>query len=217
MKDRYVENEAENTNNYLALMDMWRLKYLELNRKELAKRFALESTQKAHYIVYFNEKYRIDQENGMISLCTAPERELSFNTAMAIYHLFYFSKPYAAPSGIFVPFRDVKRAAPFEEAYKKTILKEAAEKFDGRLSELKTACEALGGVKIKAGDAGYMIRAFKCMPLEFIFWEGDDEFASQANILFDSNITDFIHEETVVVIAGELIRRISEEMNLQAF
>ncbi len=52
-----------------------------------------------------------------------------------------------------------------------------------------------------------MREAFPCIPLQFIFWDGDDEFPAQANILFDKNITDFTHEETVVLIAEEGVDR----------
>ncbi len=35
-----------------------------------------------------------------------------------------------------------------------------------------------------------------------------------ANILFDADITDFLHEETVVSAASELFRRLAEESGL---
>lgn len=34
-------------------------------------------------------------------------------------------------------------------------------------------------------DAGYEIDAFDCMPIRFLFWEGDEEFPDQANLLLD--------------------------------
>ena len=49
------------------------------------------------------------------------------------------------------------------------------------------------------------------MPLTVLFWDGDEEFEAQANILFDADITDFIHEETVVCVAADLVRRLAEE------
>ena len=83
------------------------------------------------------------------------------------------------------------------------------------LEELRRACDALGGRPLPQGDAGYQILAFDCMPLQFIFWDGDDEFPAQANILFDADITDFLHEETVVCVGDELFRRLGEESGLR--
>lgn len=42
---------------------------------------------------------------------------------------------------------------------------------------------------------GYEIRAFDCMPMRFFFWERDEEFEAQGNILFDYSATDFNHVE----------------------
>ena len=47
-----------------------------------------------------------------------------------------------------------------------------------------------------------------------VFWDGDDEFKAQANILFDADITDFLHEETVVCIGADLVKRLCEEAGL---
>ena len=214
MRERYVDTPEKEADRYLALCDMWRKKYLGLDRRELQARFRLEGDEEAQYIVYFHQRYRIDQRAGMLTLEEEPERELPFNAVMTIYHLFYYAKPEAKVSGRFVPFREVKRAAPFDAAFKRNVLDAAARTFDGHLAELHRACQALGGRPLKQGDAGYEILAFDCMPLQFVFWDGDDEFPAQANILFDADITDFLHEETVVCVGDELFRRLVEESGL---
>ena len=43
-----------------------------------------------------------------------------------------------------------------------------------------------------------------------VFWNGDEEFSAQANLLFDVSITDFTHVETVCAVAGDLMRRLRE-------
>ncbi len=214
MRERYVDTPEKEADRYLALCDMWRKKYLGLDRRELQARFRLEGDEEAQYIVYFHQRYRIDQRTGMLTLEEEPERELPFNAVMTIYHLFYYAKPEAKVSGRFIPFREVKRAAPFDAAFKRNVLDAAARTFDGHLAELHRACQALGGRPLKQGDAGYEILAFDCMPLQFVFWDGDDEFPAQANILFDADITDFLHEETVVCVGDELFRRLVEESGL---
>ncbi|MBQ8184320.1 MAG: DUF3786 domain-containing protein [Lachnospiraceae bacterium] len=53
------------------------------------------------------------------------------------------------------------------------------------------------------------------MPLTVVFWDGDEEFGAQANILFDGDITDFLHEETVVLLAADLVRHLVEHSGVQ--
>lgn len=72
----------------------------------------------------------------------------------------------------------------------------------------------LGGKELPQGDVGYEIRAFECMPMRFFFWERDEEFEAQGNILFDYSATDFNHVESAVSIADAGIRRLAELADL---
>ena len=54
------------------------------------------------------------------------------------------------------------------------------------------------------------------LKLDVLFWDGDDEFPAQANMLFDSNITDFMHEENVVGVASDAATFLAEAANLPA-
>ena len=55
------------------------------------------------------------------------------------------------------------------------------------------------------GDAGYILPVFPFLKIAVLFWDGDEEFQAQANMLFDSNITDFMHEENVVGVASDAV------------
>lgn len=214
-RETYITSlDGETTDNYECTCEQWREIFLKMDHKELAQRFSLQSDEEALYIVYFGQKYRLDRKTGMICLVDEPERIPGFNTLMAIYHLFYYAKPGAEVRGEFVPFRSVKRAAPFDPAFQKTVLKPLAEVFDGHADLLEKACIALNGTPIRQGDVGYVIDAFDCVPLTVVFWDGDDEFAAQSNILFDADITDFFHEETVVCLASDFVRRLGEEAGI---
>ncbi len=200
--------------NYKVLEEKWREIFASMDHGELISRFDLEEDSQALFVTYFGQRYRLDKKNGRITLEEDPARELTFDTQMVIYHLFYYSKPEARVKGEFVPFRQVKRAAPFEPAYKRTILEPLARTFDGHAGELKNACRMLEGRPIPQGDVGYVIPAFSCMPLTVVFWDGDEEFSAQANILFDADITDFLHEETVVCLAADFARKLAEKAGL---
>ncbi|MBQ8026386.1 MAG: DUF3786 domain-containing protein [Oscillospiraceae bacterium] len=192
----------------------WREVFLKLDHGDLIRRFALENDEKALYITYFCRRYRIDRETGIITETARPERTVSMMTQMAILNLFYYAKPGAAVCGRFVPYRDVKGAAPFSPAFQKSIEEGLAKPFDGHMEALEGACRALKGEKISTGDVGYVIHAFDWMPVMTVFWDGDEEFPAQANLLFDARITDYLHEESVCCIAGDLMERLREEAEL---
>ena len=82
--------------------------------------------------------------------------------------------------------------------------------FSGHEKELREAFQKLDGRELPQGDVGYEIRAFDCMPMRFFFWEQDEEFEAQGNILFDYSATDFNHVESAVSIADSGIKRLAE-------
>lgn len=49
----------------------------------------------------------------------------------------------------------------------------------------------LNGTELPQGDVGYQINAFACEPMRFYFWDRDEEFEAQGNILFDYSATDY--------------------------
>ena len=215
MRESYISSRDDGVvDNYEMTCEKWRKIFLDMDQEELISRFHLKCDEQAVYITYYNELYRIDRKNGMITLTDDPDRRISFNSLMSIYNLFYYSKPCARVRGEFVPFRQVKRAAPFAPAFKRMVVDLLAKCFSGRSDLLEKACLDLGGQPIRQGDVGYVIHAFDCVPVTVVFWDGDEEFEAQANILFDADITDFIHEETVCCIGSDAVRRLAEEAGL---
>ena len=64
----------------------------------------------------------------------------------------------------------------------------------------------MGGQKLSHSDAGYELLAFSCIPVRFLFWDGDDEFPAQANILFDKSATDYIYRFRRIIAALRIIK-----------
>ena len=216
-----TEGEEAMTNkpyesNYDKVRENWRQKFLAMAKEALTKRFGLEWDDDALYLEYFSNRMRIDSKTGEITYADRPDRKLTFNTAISIYNLFYYAADAPAASGRMVLFREVKRAYPFEQAYRQTILKKVEECFAGRVDLLKAACEKLCGTALPQGDAGYVIPVFPFLNMAILFWDEDEEFPAKANMLFDSNVTDFMHEENVVGIASDLVYYLTEAAGLGA-
>lgn len=188
--------------NYDQVIENWRLKFLEMDQEELIRKFQLEADEEFLYIIYFSKKFRIDRKNGFI---TEDGKSPGFDTVMNIYNTFYYSAAHPVASGNLVAFRQVKRVYPFEAAYRRTIIFRLQELFAGKTEELRKACEALGGTLLPQGDVGYVLPVFPFLNIAVLFWDKDEEFEAQANMLFDSEITEFMHEENVVGVAADAV------------
>lgn len=188
--------------NYDQVIENWRVKFLEMDQEELIRKFQLEADEEFLYIIYFSKKFRIDRKNGFI---TEDGKSPGFDTVMNIYNTFYYSAAHPVASGNLVAFRQVKRVYPFEAAYRRTIIFRLQELFAGKTEELRKACEALGGTLLPQGDVGYVLPVFPFLNIAVLFWDKDEEFEAQANMLFDSEITEFMHEENVVCVAADAV------------
>ena len=188
--------------NYDQVIENWRLKFLEMDQEELIRKFQLEADEEFLYIIYFSKRFRIDRKNGFI---TEDGKSPGFDTVMNIYNTFYYSAAHPVASGNLVAFRQVKRVYSFEAAYRRTIISRLQELFSGKTEELRKACEALGGTLLPQGDVGYVLPVFPFLNIAVLFWDKDEEFEAQANMLFDSEITEFMHEENVVCVAADAV------------
>ena len=188
--------------NYDQVIENWRLKFLEMDQEELIRKFQLVADEEFLYIIYFSKRFRIDRKNGFI---TENGKSPGFDTVMNIYNTFYYSAAHPVASGNLVAFRQVKRVYPFEAAYRRTIISRLQELFSGKTEELRKACEALGGTLLPQGDVGYVLPVFPFLNIAVLFWDKDEEFEAQANMLFDSEITEFMHEENVVCVAADAV------------
>ena len=188
--------------NYDQVIENWRLKFLEMDQEELIRKFQLEADEEFLYIIYFSKRFRIDRKTGFI---TEDGKSPGFDTVMNIYNTFYYSAAHPVASGNLVAFRQVKRVYPFEAAYRRTIISRLQELFSGKTEELRKACEALGGTLLPQGDVGYVLPVFPFLNIAVLFWDKDEEFEAQANMLFDSEITEYMHEENVVCVAADAV------------
>lgn len=195
-------NPENKISNYDQVIENWRRKFLEMDQEELIRKFQLEADEEFLYVVYFFRKLRINRESGEI---TDEGKRPGFDTVMNIYNTFYYSSSHPVASGNLVAFRQVKRVYPFEAAYRRTIISRLQDTFSGKTDALRKACEALGGTPFPQGDVGYVLPVFPFLNIAVLFWDKDEEFDAQANMLFDSEITEFMHEENVVCVAADAV------------
>ncbi len=198
--------------NYEQVIENWREKFLEMDQETLIRKFDLEADEEALYITYFSRKLRIDRKNGVI---TDRGVRPGFDTVMNIYNTFYYAAEHPVASGNLVAFRQVKRVYPFEAAYRRTIISRLQEIFSGKTAELEKACKALGGIPLPQGDVGYVLPVFPFLNIAVLFWDKDEEFDAQANMLFESEITEFMHEENVVCVAADAVYYLTQAAGLQ--
>ncbi|NLM83140.1 MAG: DUF3786 domain-containing protein [Clostridiales bacterium] len=201
--------------NYEKLVDQWRLKFLAMDKERLLQNIpGLARAGEYFTISHFSRLLGVHGETGHI-VALGDGKPVSIYTKLNVYTLFGYVKPGARLLGDWLPFSDLKDASPFSAAFERMILRPLAATFSGNEEAFCRACEKLGGRRLPGSGAKYEIDAFQCIPVRFLFWDGDEEFPAQANILFDRSATDFIHVESVVTIASEGVYYLAEAAGLE--
>ena len=134
--------------------------------------------------------------------------QLYFNETMALYHLLKYTKGAPKASGIWVPNTELDGAS-IRSRQNDPLLTPFSRLFTGRTELLRRRCEQLDGSPLPVkGDAAYLLYAVPQIPLRLIFWDADDEFAAQTQVLVDSGITDYLHFESVGCVISDLLEKL---------
>ncbi len=203
MKERIV------TDNYEAWCEQWRARFLAMEQPELLRRLPeLRADEENLHIRHFGREFLVHRRSGQIT--AADGRRIALNEKLNIYTLFGYVRPNARLTGEWVKFDDLKDASPFSKAFQNGVTTPFARTFRGQSDALRAAAQKLGGKPLPHGDVGFELAAFECIPLRFFFWDADEDFPAQGNLLFDRSATDFIHVESIVTIASIGLRRLAE-------
>lgn len=200
--------------NYDAWCEQWRQRFLEMDPQELLRRLPeVRDERMCLSLRHYGRRLCIDKQSGEI---TAPDDDATVGCyeKLNVYTLFGYVRPDARLNNNLVKFDDLKNASPFSKAFRAGVTDPFARTFSGNAARLEDALRRLGGRKLPCADVAYELSAFECIPIRFLFWEADEEFPAQANLLFDESATDFIHVESIVTIASLGLTRLAQIADL---
>lgn len=202
----------EYTSNYEKQCEDWRQKFLTMDQEDICRRLPeVKKTEDRLILWHYGREFTVDRNDGTIQV-VSDDKKVDIMPKLNIYTLFWYAKKDAVQTGDLIPFRDLKDAAPFGKAFQQGILEPLAATFSGHEELLDSAVKSLRGTRLSA--AGFQIFAFSCIPVRLNFWDADDEFPAQANLLFDSSATDFDHVESIVTIATEALYQLVDVSGL---
>ena len=101
-------------------------------------------------------------------------------------------------------FREMPWGEMYIKPYTGRVLTRAAFTFGTRIDAFRAACEKMGAIPLKHGDAGYQFEFIGGYQMQLLVWEGDEEFPPSAQVLYSDNFAEgFAAEDRVV--AGDIL------------
>jgi hypothetical protein len=121
----------------------------------------------------------------------------------------YMANANAVPlANQWVPYRELKDGLFYTKSFSDTVEDRVCRRFGDDLEGMRAACIKLGGREVDQGDLGMVINTFPRLPLLFIIWRGDEEFAPNARILFDVSATSYLNAFELRMLCGEVVNRL---------
>ena len=128
--------------------------------------------------------------------------------------LYYFVTCDGTPaSGQWISFSEVPDGRFYNQAYQGYSGGRLAQVFKNDLEAFCQVAENLGGKRVYLlGDAGYEFQVLPLVSLLVVTWQGDEEFHSTYQILFDAAISHHLPTDACAILGSNLTHRLVAEM-----
>ncbi|MFC1954956.1 DUF3786 domain-containing protein [Chloroflexota bacterium] len=154
-------------------------------------------------IKYLNQPYLIALPDIKISFLTG-EETVPIRDKILVLH--YFTTAKGTPlSNRMITFKELPEGINYLPTFSKRTIKPLVSNFGDEPQRMADIAGTLGGYKADYGDMAVTINAFRRVPITLVLWQGDEEFTSEGNILFDSTIVDYLPTEDIIVLCEVLV------------
>jgi len=158
----------------------------------------------------FSEPYHIHFPE--VEFYSPAKKTISLVTRILILH-YLIKADGSSLTGKWVPYKDIPGGMLYAPVFARRVTEPLIKEFGNSAKRFKEAGLKMGGSLLEIGDASLMVQALPHIPLQYVLWEGDEEFPPSLQLLFDSSIDHYLSLEDMVVLgqmtAGRLIQKLS--------
>ncbi len=123
--------------------------------------------------------------------------------------LYYFNLADGTPLACkWISFSELPDGKFYNQAFQGYTGKELGQSFGNDLQLYIRAGRKLGGEPIELGDAGFLFWALPRVPVAAVYWQGDEEFPSSAQVLFDQNAAHYLTTDSYAILGSTLTRQL---------
>ena len=164
------------------------------------------ASQKAITIEYLSQSYLITLPEVEISLASR-EKEVPLRDKILILH--YLTQTKGTPlTNKVISFKELPEGAGYFPTFYQRTIRPLVNYFGNEPHQLLNMAKKLGGREADYGDAAVTINAFPQIPITLVLWKGDEEFAPEGNVLFDSTVSDYLPVEDIIMLSETTVRKI---------
>ncbi len=113
-------------------------------------------------------------------------------------------------TGKYLTYREVPWGEVYYRQFSGRCLSRLAFSYGNRLDDYRRRMQQMGCKAIAQSDAGFEYEILPGYHVQFLLWEGDDEFPPSSQILFSDNFVAAFHPEDLVVVSEVMISALKQ-------
>jgi len=169
--------------------------------------------EEAILLSFFSEPYHILFSQMEFRGSASSVVSLAIRTLLLHYLLRADGSPLA---GRWVGYQDIPGGLLYAGVFGKRVTEPLVKTFGKSHRSFMDAGLRLGGKPAGVGDASFVLWALPSVPLQFVLWEGDDEFPPRVHLLFDASVDHYLSLEDIVVLGQMAAQRIIHRTAIQS-
>jgi hypothetical protein len=158
-------------------------------------------------IAHLGRTYRISLPDGEVSFAGSAEA-VPLRDKILLSH--YFTRVRGTPlTGNLITYKELHDGMNYYPTFYKRAIEPVIARFKDEPQKLLEVGKIMDGEKAEYGDSAVTIPAFPRVPVTFVLWRGDKEFAPDGSILFDSTIPDYLPIEDITILCEVIAWRLA--------
>jgi hypothetical protein len=162
---------------------------------------------------FWGERYRVSLPALSVAREGAASAPSDFTQALLLTYL--ATADGTAPANRWITYRDLPDGMFYAQAFRGYAeMRLARELGAGGIAAFRQGMEALGGqpetIGSGEGNAAYSAQVLPRVRLAAVYWLGDEDFPSQASVLFQDTSSHYLSTDGLAVLGSHLVNRILE-------
>jgi len=157
-------------------------------------------------LTFFWQEYVVSSHDFAVRRADTGEQPSSFTQSLILTYL--ATADGTTPSSRWVGFRELPDGMFYVQAFQGYTGGRLVRELQGGIEAFRHAAEALGDEPLVIGDAGYVFTVLPRVRLAVVYWQGDEDFPSQARVLFEDTAAHYLPTDGLAILGSQLVGRI---------
>lgn len=161
---------------------------------------AYDETDRIYTATVWGDQYVVDPEKAKITCIDTKHEPLHPYFDLFVVHYLLGSRE-MQPAGQWISEKDITGGATFFRGPHEIPAHSIASRFDRDIIGFKKRCQQYGGLVLDLADAAFVFSITPRIPVAVLYWQGDDEFPTEAKLLFDKTIDRHLASDIIYALA----------------